>query len=230
MLWRFGLTGRGRTELLTDTDPGEALDKARAIYLKLCDADEEAFATRAKPLMADRPGSILLDYALWSLEEEGEWERGNGFRLRVLGAHDTLRLDTPSEARPIRHVEPRRAVLLLDGLARQAKAEADWPTFEDLRAWFEANSVAVPDATTWAAEPLGLPAQIAVNRRRLTLEQRGDLLRVLADRGASGGSPVLVTQSLVEPPVREWLARANDEGRQAVATWAVWAAGVSSVG
>ena len=132
ILWRFGINGRGYSELFANIDSVKAVAKAQAIYVRLSTQDAETFEAKARALV-DAP-SLLHDYALWQLDDAGEWNRGAGFRLQVIGAHNTMQLDTPSEARPV-SLDPARAVKLLDALARQAGAEADWPRPVELADW-----------------------------------------------------------------------------------------------
>ena len=214
LLWRFGINGRGYSELFAHTDPVEVVAKAQALYVQLSRKDAETFEAKAKALVDAAHPSLLHDYALWQLDSEGEWNRGAGFRLQVIGSHNTMRLDTPSEARPV-SLDPARAVKLLDALARQEGATADWPHPAVVAGWLARRNTVAPEAVVWGNDNLGLPAQIRRNGAVYMLEQRDDRLRVLANGR-------LAAEVLLELPLERWLS-GELGGRPALALWAVWA-------
>jgi len=211
--WRVGLPERGRVEEFETRDPGQALSRAQALYVAWC-ADEDArFDQAVQTLLEAYPVSLFHDFWLKELERSGQWDRGGGFHLRMLGHHDTQQLETPYQSRIIETARIR-GVRICDTLARKAQVPPPYPT-PDL---FQARcfGAITPAAVSWTGATTGLLGEVQARGQKLALVRREGQLQVLpvGDKRAK-----LLVVSVWEPVLELWLGW--EDGRSALAAWAI---------
>ena len=220
--WRVGLPDHGQVEEFEEDDPGRAVERAQALYVAWSEADDDAFDREAKKALKASPRSLFHDFWLAGFEETGVWERGGGFRLTLLGRHNTMQLDTPRGSRIIK-TGRLRGVQLCDALARRAGVKPPYPPPGPFQAWLVEAGASTPGRVEWTVGPgqVGLLARIRAGGRELALVRRRGLVLYPLERGKYGKR---LTESAWEEPLTEWLA--GEEGRATLITWALWAAGV----
>ena len=220
ILWRVGMMGRGKSEVFAEANPAKAVERGQAFYLRYRAEDDKEFDARIKTILDAAPSaSLFYDLAQWQLDQSGRYSIGGEFHLSVIGAHNTLRLDTPQEARPIQ-MEPIKAVKLLHGIARKHHAPIpSYPSAAIVQEWLADLRVSKPKAVAWGKGKSILPAEITTkDGKSLTLDEKNGFMRVL-----SGGK--VVTETSLDDLTRQWLTDEDSAGRTALAMWATWAAG-----
>jgi hypothetical protein len=182
---------------------------------------------------------LLHQYWAWQLQQAGYWERGGGYLLVDLRGHGTRRLERPSGSRILRGNRVQ-ATRVTDALARRDKIEPPWPQAAEAIAWLEQVGVAPLERADegWQSGPVriawkekgGVPwASLAVGEQgyALIIVKRKALTLYPMRRGRPARNKKLATTAL-ELPLRDWLG--GDEGRRALAMWAVWELGNKGVG
>ncbi|MCP4514484.1 MAG: hypothetical protein GY824_04550, partial [Delftia sp.] len=218
--------------------PGDAVRQAQELYARWAEADDEAWEKRAAQAAKRVPPSLMHQYWAWQLQQTKRWDRGGGYLLADLRGHGLQRLDRPHGSRILR-TKRVRATRVIDALARKDRVEPTWPRPAEAIDWLVQVGVAPLERTgeTWQSGPVriawkerrGVPwASLAVGVQNfaLVVERKGITLHPMRQ-----GKPVRNEKeaaTAMEPPLRDWLR--GDEGREALAMWAVWAGKLLKVG
>ncbi len=224
MTWRVGMEGKGRTELIVSDDPAKVMAKAQQLYFEWCEVDDAEFDTIVEKALARHQPSLYHTYFLGRLEETDSYDFGGGFKLTLLGRHNTLLLDTPIGPRILQTDRPR-AVRIADALCRESRMTPAAPDALTLVRWFQEQGTVSPDKVTWSNAAIGLPATMVVKGVEYALVKREQMI-VVYPVFAGGKFGEKAGETTLEPAVAEWLGKADPQGRQAIALWAMYSAGV----
>ncbi len=221
--WRVGLPGRGKVDELNEEDVRTVVERAQSIYLAWSDADDHQFSKEVKLALRATPKSLFHDYWHYLFEMHGVWDRGGGFRIALLGHHQTILFDTPTGSRVLETARPR-AVHLCDALARRSGVQPPWPTLTDVEDWLDADAAPVPDHVEWnsGSTAAGLLATINLKDRDYALVRRSSLVLYPVEGPRYGKK---LADSAWEDPFTSWLG--SGAGRAAISRWALWFSGAA---
>lgn len=157
--WRVGRADWGRTLVFEATDPAQALEHARQVYVKWTAAEDEKWADWAKNAVRQVPPHYqrLVWLVQLTQSEDLRASLGGEVALERLGKHSTYRLSTARGERIIDVSSPARAVALAVAV-RQQTAASPLPAFDAPTMLRTLDALAAPSISqqgdTWTLGPV----------------------------------------------------------------------------
>jgi hypothetical protein len=231
--WRVGLEGQGQTTEI-DAPLADVVRAAQEIFNAWFAADQDRWNEKIIPLLKRTPQSLFHQYWRWQLRANEPWERGGGYYLTPpWHGHGAYRLGLPDSVRII-STDALRAVRICDALARRGKIEPPWPQPHQVAAWLtEQQDIPAlervgdgwqsgPVQVAWKRQGGGPPcADLRVGEQGYALLVTSKEITLHPTRQGKPARGKKLAVTALEPPLRDWLR--GDEGRGALAMWAIWA-------
>jgi hypothetical protein len=200
-----------------EADPAAAMEKAQQVYVSWVEQDEDTWEEATKKAVERYPRSLFHDYWAHWISEHGEWERGGGFRLQLLGRHTTFMMHSPRGQR-VFNMSRLRAVHTLDAIARYAGVEPSYPFPGVVYEWLNGEGIPRPDIQEDDTWRVGDDVQMRIVPEKMLFvlkvvevdyviqpeNRRTELVMRRVENGKPDTSK-MVAHTAVEPPFAEWM-------------------------
>ena len=234
--WVVGQEDVGRLEVtFEEEDPCQAMARAQALFKTWAESDDERWLDATKKVTNEHARSLFHEYWAYRLRQNEEWDRGDGFGLRLLGRHSHYMLETPRGPRVI-SMSAVKAAHLCDALARHASVAPVFPASTEVMEWLTELGVPFPSYTTDDASHWTIGnVQVEMQREQgrivmmggdqqayvlLPRRQKRQRELVLVSAGQKGKKSSKkerpIARTAWEEPFQDWM---RDAGRMVLTMW-----------
>ncbi len=175
--WQIGLSAYGQVEVFAEPDAGEAVARARRLYVEWSEIDAEEQSIEDDATIRLAPYSPFYPYWQFLLASSGYWQCG-GYGVELARPNSGLiALHLPSGGMRLIQVSAADAVRLAHALARRDNRAVQEPDPRDVAEWLNLIGARPPQAVEWDnRSPIGLPARIFKGDDILTLREESETL------------------------------------------------------